>query len=213
MFEKEVLRKIQESGQMGKLDQATCELDAECLYMGQLYEGASLIVQKDYVIYDLGCYMAAQAFLFTDYLQYIGIDSYTQGRSDGYIPPEPFRTDNMTFIAEDLLEYIRKIANLQGLVMNKTYAIMSAVPDKDDLLTYAAAKTFPNIAIWYPGTVPSFQGDFSDKMRELTDMMKAAECPYNKMYLGTHPEVKNTYEKKKTDLDIFIKEHYSRKAI
>ena len=66
------------------LGQPGIELDYEFLGFTEVYGAVLSFVPKHYTIVDLGCYVAAQAYLFADYEKYIGVDTVSYTHLDVY---------------------------------------------------------------------------------------------------------------------------------
>lgn len=165
-----VLNKIKKSGQMSKFNQRNCELEPpELIYMGKIYEAVSVVAPKDFVIVDLGCYMAPQAFLFDEFRGYIGVDHFEKVHCGDYEPPERFDNFNTKHVVEDIIEFISKIDPKNTMLL---YAIMSAVPDDTGAIRSAIESTFQNFAIWYPGQKAIIRGTKSTNIMEALDAIE-----------------------------------------
>lgn len=115
----------------------TCELDREFIGFVEVYGSMLNFVPKHFTIVDLGCYVAAQAYLFKDYEKYIGVDTIELKR---------FSPDNACHYVMSIQEYIEKHTN--DLDLDTTFAICSYVPDKEAVRM--AREKFPNILVFYP---------------------------------------------------------------
>lgn len=150
-----------------KLDQTCCELEPDFLCFEDVYQAVAKWVPKEYIIVDLGCYMAAQSYLFQDHKGYIGVDCYDmEGNLDleHYIPPVRFRTKNSAHISAVIQNYA-VFAEVKGLT-RVSYAICSAVPD--GFAQEVAFQCFENCLIWYPREKPRTKGIFAREiMKEL----------------------------------------------
>lgn len=183
-----VLEKIKSEKQFEKLNQYMCEIEPFNLYMGCCYEAASFIIPKDYTIIDLGCYMAAQSFLFEEYDGYIGVDVYDRYDKD---VPERFESKNSTHYSMDIEDFLKYITLFKD--PDKYYVIMNAVPERytytDDrsLLDKIYAK-FPNTIVAYPGLSTEVRGAFSEDMAHFTELIENSRCPYTNYYLKNHPD-------------------------
>ena len=63
------------------------------------YYGLSLAIPKEYIVLDLGCYAAAQAYFFQSHRKYIGVDWYEGER---------FKFKNGINLQKDIKEVIDK---------------------------------------------------------------------------------------------------------
>lgn len=118
------------------------ELDNE--FVGFIDKYATLNVPKDFTVIDLGCYQAVQADYFKDCKAYIGVEPD--------VPPEyRLQQDNAKYYQQTGQEFIKHILPRlleQGLDLNKTIAVCSAVPDEE--LQQLVIKTFPYHRVTYP---------------------------------------------------------------
>lgn len=135
---KEVYERINNSNQSILLRQENCELEHDFLGFLENYELLRQLAPKDATIIDLGCYMAAQAFLFVDYPAYLGIDLDELVR---------FATNNTTHYQMSIQDFITR--EFVGLKDKKTFGICSGVPDKEAVSM--AEEVCDNILILYPG--------------------------------------------------------------
>ena len=119
------------------LGQPGIELDYEFLGFTEVYGAVLSFVPKHYTIVDLGCYVAAQAYLFADYEKYIGVD---------ICGLERFTPDNTSHYQTTIQDYICKYMN--ELDLDTTFAICSYVPDKEAVRM--AREKFKNILVFYP---------------------------------------------------------------
>ncbi|MBO5550759.1 MAG: hypothetical protein J5966_02270 [Lachnospiraceae bacterium] len=198
MFESSILEKIRTSGQAYKFSSPCCELEPpEFLYMGNLYEAVSTVVPKDMQIIDLGCYMAAQAFLFDGFRGYTGVDEYdVPDAVRDYTPPERFVTPNVEHVSDRILNYISGI-RADGRDTGNMYAIMSAVPEAGQPLKEAVLANFKNVAVWYPGEEPVIRGCRAEEIKRILDVINGVDCPYSLAYLKEHADVAEEYRKKR----------------
>ena len=163
-----VYNKIKKSEQLFKLNHYYCEIEPDFLYMGSIYEAASILIPKDYVIIDLGCYMAAQAFLFDEFNGYIGVDNFDT--KDSY--PLRFYTENTMHITDDIRLFLKNVitngyienlhspkVGMEKVLPQDCYVIANAVTALlDDATKQLLLNTFPNVAIEYPGEESCYQG-------------------------------------------------------
>lgn len=124
-----------------KLDYGSTELDPTFLCFEHVYLPVSKMVPKHFTIVDLGCYQAAQAYLFQNHERYIGVDRYDKTyRGDGYIPP-------LRFMPENAFQYVMSIEDFfdrgtaDELDLDKTYFVMSYVPPFHDKPYWLRDKT------------------------------------------------------------------------
>lgn len=182
-----VLKRIKETKQIEKLNQYRCEIESDNLYMGCCYEAASFIIPKDYTIIDLGCYMAAQSFLFEDYDGYIGVDIYDSDR----LAPSRFKTKNATHYSMTIEEFLDNIVLFKN--PDQYYVIMNAVPgeyiyaNNRSLLDKIYAK-LPNTIVDYPGFSTEIRGAFAEDMTHFTELIENTKCPYTNSYLKRFPD-------------------------
>lgn len=115
-----------------KLDYGSTELGPTFLCFEHVYLPVSKMVPEHFAIVDLGCYQAAQAYLFRNHERYIGVDYYDKVYSGhGYIPP-------LRFLPKNAIQYVMSIEDffdsgkVDKLDLDKTYFIMSHVPSFHD---------------------------------------------------------------------------------
>jgi len=117
------------------------EAEADCEFLGFLdnYKDIPSIVPLDFVIIDVGCYMAFQADYFKHYKSYIGIDPYQ---------PIEFRLKqgNTKYYLQTIQDFVKTPFSFD---VNKSFVICSAVPDKD--VRKLVIENFPYFRIAYPG--------------------------------------------------------------
>ena len=190
MFNDKVFEKIKNTNQIEKLNSFYCELEPTGLYMGYSYEAASFIIPKNFVIVDLGCYMGAQGFLFEDFKKYIGIDIFEKYFNDS---PKRFETSNSEHFCMSIQEFLNS-EDFKNLDLNNTYAIMNAVPIKEEMKEIFDA--FPNIIISYPGTQSIAKGIFEKEMLYFENLLYQNRCPYTQKYLNDNPDIKKEFEEK-----------------
>jgi hypothetical protein len=119
----------------------------------------------DYTIIDIGSCQSFQADYFKSFRKYIGVEpdlafEYRLEQENA----EYYDQNAQDFIAATLPSLIK-----EGLDLNKTFAICSAVPDKKARL--AVEKTFPYYRIAYPGQKPlqSYPEEFHLSSRFFTE--------------------------------------------
>lgn len=208
IFENKVLRKIKDDEQDWKLNQLYCELEPNFLYMGELYEAASILAIKyGYKnIIDLGCYMAAQSFLFEDYDKYIGVDCYDSlhyHMEIDFKPPKRFITKNTKHYQVSIEDFLDEY--VPHMDLSDTLTLVSAVPSATEgELHDKILKTFPAVIMWYPGcgysvTSPVNNNGVSEIMM-LAKKIKDAECPYNNAWKKENPNKAKIFEEKQEKL-------------
>ena len=57
--------------------QENCEYEPDFMGFTHIYKALSEIIDKDKIVIDFGCYLAAQAYYFKDHFRYIGVDVET----------------------------------------------------------------------------------------------------------------------------------------
>ena len=119
-----------------------CEYDRDFLGFEDVYKAVTQFVPKDKIIIDFGCYLAAQAWLFKDYKNYIGVDS------DELLAYRLW-TDNVIHFGCTIQHFITAIMpELNGLDVEQCFAICSYVPDEEAQAMVRA--TFPYCLVYYP---------------------------------------------------------------
>lgn len=129
----EINRVFSESDTIG------AECDFTFLGFEEVYKSVLNFVPKSRIIVDLGCAYAPQAYYFTDYRKYIGVDN---GGIDVH-----FQTENMEYYHESIQTFISKLAE-RDINVNDCFAICSYVPD--DNASRLVRQTFPNLLVYYP---------------------------------------------------------------
>jgi hypothetical protein len=122
------------------MSQDMCELDHSFLGFLEVYNSVLSFVPKHYTIVDLGCYMAAQAYLFKDYQKYIGVDVCLLNRF------KPLNTEHYYCSIQQFIEN-----HINNLNLDTTFAICSFVPDFKSV--ELARRTFKNILVYYPSGI------------------------------------------------------------
>lgn len=118
---------------------AGAELDYTFLAFEDVYKSALNFVPKGKIIIDLGCAYAPQAYYFTEYSGYIGVDIN--------IPDIHFETDNMKLYEMSIQQFCKKVVD-EKWYLGKYFAICSYVPD--DEARRCVRETFPNCLVYYP---------------------------------------------------------------
>lgn len=120
------------------MKQPHCEYDlGDYGFMGFLsvYDAVRRIVPKDRTIVDLGCYLGAQALLFDEYMEYIGVD---------VIDMQRFASPNTTHYAMTIQDFIE----MHGERYKDAFAICSYVPDEE--AQRMVRETFKDCLVYYP---------------------------------------------------------------
>lgn len=115
------------------------------------YDYVRNYIPKDVTtILDLGCYLAAQSYLFVKYEKYIGIDINDGPNDIRFTPPNAVHEDM------SIQEYISQ----NEFQSNEVFAICSYVPDKEAMRM--VEDTFANCYICYPerGNVLKVNGKY-----------------------------------------------------
>lgn len=128
-----------------QLHDILCQPDCEYIacpngFMGFLdvYDAVRSFVPKERTIVDLGCYLAAQAFLFDDYKKYVGVDVVDMKR---------FETNNSLHFMMSIQEFVKK----HGDEYKDAFAVCAYVPDREaaDLVRHS----FADCLVYYPRSV------------------------------------------------------------
>lgn len=127
------------------MSQEDCELEPDFMGFTYIYKALSEIIDKDKIVIDFGCYLAAQAYYFKDHFQYIGVDVEEMER---------FTPDNATHYVGSIQDYIKN--EVPALFAEhdpkEFFAICSYVPDKG--AQELVRKTFPCVFVYYPYLAP-----------------------------------------------------------
>ena len=118
---------------------ASAEMDYTFLAFEEIYKSILNFVPKGKTIIDLGCAYAPQAYYFTEYRGYIGVDIQ--------IPDVHFITPNMKLYNMSIQEFCKKVTK-EKWSLEKFFAICSYVPDAD--ARKCVRDTFPNCLVYYP---------------------------------------------------------------
>lgn len=111
------------------------------------YENAlKYIPSKDFIVIDIGCYLAVQSVFFEEYAQYIGVDC-TMTYDDPPVNMQRYETSNSTFYNMYGQQFISE--ELSKYDIDKCFVIMSAVPDFE--LAELVMSKFKHYYIAYPG--------------------------------------------------------------
>ena len=152
---KEVKEKAGKETVNNLLKQIDCKLEFDFLGFLNSYDALRKIANNDYTIVDLGCYMGAQSYLFSDYERYVGVDQIN------YLTR--FSGNNVTHYEMRIQDFIAKERMESTLNLDKTFAICSFVPDEGAVAD--AINFFKNILVIYPkkNTVLKINGTIVDK--------------------------------------------------
>lgn len=125
------------------MENAWCEYEP-CIngFIGFLsvYDAVRQFVPKSRVIVDLGCYYAAQAWLFDEYEKYVGVDVLGVSGSR-FEPPN----------AEHYEMSIQKFIEEHGDEYAGAFAICSYVPDDEAMRL--VRETFNDCLVYYPRAI------------------------------------------------------------
>lgn len=151
------------------LRQRDCELEPDFLCFEDVYAAVAENVPKDFVVLDLGCYMAAQSYFFSEHKGYIGVDCYDmhipdEDDIDAYHPPKRFpKPQNATYVTDEIRHFLNNLPS--DIIPENTYVVMSYVPLKDeDEIWRKIAGIFPNCFLKYCGKEYA-QGINAEKIR------------------------------------------------
>lgn len=129
-----------------------CEVDTEFLGFLENYKDIPEKLPHDFTVIDIGCYMAFQADYFKEYKNYIGVEpdvpnEYRLKQHNA----EYYEQTAQQFVKETLPKLIDN-----GLDLQKTFAVCSAVPDKE--ARKLVCSTFPYHRTAYPAqeTIENF---------------------------------------------------------
>ena len=151
---KEIKDKAGKDTMMRLLRQHDCEYEFDFLGFLDVYDALRKIAGKEFTIVDLGCYMSPQAYLFSDYKKYIGVDSINH--------LERFKPDNAIQYETTIQNFIKNNKINQYINLAETFAICSYVPDREAVRE--AVAYFKNILVIYPGmsTILKVNGEFKN---------------------------------------------------
>lgn len=114
-------------------------------FIDNYYNALRYIPEKDFIILDIGCYLGIQSCFFGEYNGYIGVDPARNPVTGKQM--KKYLAKNAMYFNEPGQEFIKN--RLHMLNIDKTFVIMSAVPD--EALTEEVIKTFKYYYIAYPG--------------------------------------------------------------
>jgi hypothetical protein len=142
-----------------------CELDPSFIGFLDNYKDLEESVPKDYTIIDFGCYMAFQSVYFKDHACYIGVEPNVPVKYRVNADAVHYKMTAQEFIKDTLPCLIRN-----GLDLQKTFVISSAVPDRE--VWQMIEETFPNYRIAYPGMETLQKMDGVETTMEMEDDME-----------------------------------------
>lgn len=157
------------------------EVDCEFLCFEENYIPVANLIPHDWIVVDLGCYIAAQSYWFTNKVAYVGVDSFDTKRINGFNPPRRFRPDNAYHLYESIQDFLKN--HLRYFDLSKTYFVMSAVPDFK--ATAAAFDAVENAVISYPGMKVKTKGIFADEICAAITEMRSGRLK-KEMMNGEH---------------------------
>lgn len=164
-----------------KLKHGCSELQPDFMGFEENYFAVAEYLPQDFTVIDLGCYQAPQCYIFKNHIRYIGVDVFDASFNElnGYIPPERFIVHNTEHYRMTIEAFMDRYVNKEGskytdvlhLDMNKTYFIMSAVPN--ETVTNAVFQKIVHGAVFYPGTAGKTKGIFADEILHLQKSLTA----------------------------------------
>ena len=157
------------------MESGDTEIDREFLCFEENYIPLVPFIPYDFTVVDLGCYMAAQSYHFTNKAGYVGVDVYDAKRINGYNPPLRFKPWNAVHMTESIVDFMKN--HLQFFDIHKTYFIMSAVPDPEGKLATYVLNNVEHAYIAYPGKKTQVKGINSDIIRKAAYEYKLEHCP------------------------------------
>lgn len=131
--------------------QACSEIEPSA-YMGALhiYRPLRELIPRSRIVLDLGCYLAPQAYYFTDHRGYVGVDQLTDFAKVGGTGEEMLRfaPTNARHYACSIQYFITEVWPTLGLEVGDVFAICSYVPDSAAVKLVKQA--FDDVLIYYP---------------------------------------------------------------
>ena len=113
----------------------SAEHDPTFLGFIQQYEALSRIIPRHFIILDLGCGIALQAWYFRHHKEYLGVDTYKGPR---------LQLDNVIHFKDDINQFIADYDKDP----NTIFTIVNYVP----ISTTRIRKKYNNLFIYYPTT-------------------------------------------------------------
>ena len=119
------------------MNQCRCEYEHDFLGFLEVYNAAAQFVPKHKTIIDFGCYLAAQAYFFSDYHKYIGVDVVDMKRFT------PGNAEHFVCTIQDFIKDHPELVNDDNV-----FAICSYVPDRkaQDIVR----SSFKGCLVYYP---------------------------------------------------------------
>lgn len=133
----EIKEKIPRDEYAEVMKQDMCEYESDFLGFLEVYKAASLFVPKHKTIIDFGCYLSAQAYFFSDYSKYIGVDVVNLKRFS------PENAEHHVSTIQDFISNHPELANDSNV-----FAICSYVPDFE--AQELVRKKYKNCLVYYP---------------------------------------------------------------
>ena len=119
------------------INQEDSEYEYRFLGFLDIYDNAVKQTNKNMIIIDFGCYLAAQSYLFKDYKKYIGVDIINMKR---------FTPNNCEHYICTIQNFIKNYPEYCN--MPNVFAICSYVPDNG--ARKLVKENFKNCLIYYP---------------------------------------------------------------
>lgn len=122
-----------------------CEVAPDFLGFLENYKDISERLPKDFIIIDIGCYMAFQADYYKNFKDYIGVEPQTPLKYR-------LRQNNAEYYEQTAQQFVANTLPVlieNGLDLDKTFAVCSAVPDEE--ARKLVAETFKYYRVAYPG--------------------------------------------------------------
>ena len=146
-----------------KLNYGCCELEPDFMGFTENYLAVAENVPENYTIVDLGCYMAAQCYLFRNHRQYIGVDMYDCVLQPDYIPPLRFMNKNVIHHVMTIENFLYEYFPMYN--RPDVYWVISAVPHMEPIAKLLSEEV-DNFAYFFPGKESVVKGINADKIRE-----------------------------------------------
>ena len=125
--------------QLEILERESHEFSIDFLGFTDYYKALASVIEKHYMIGDLGCNYATQCYYFKEHRWYIGVDNG--------VGLNRIRMKNTTHYFESIQEFISRLKE-RGIDTDKCFAIVNYVPDREAVKL--AKDTFRNIFAFYP---------------------------------------------------------------
>lgn len=133
----EIKAKIPADEYNAVMNQIMCEYEHDFLGFLEVYKAASMVAPKCSTIIDFGCYLAAQAYFFSEHSKYIGVD---------VVDLQRFAPENAEHYIGTIQDYIKE--HPETATDPNVFAVCSYVPDfkAQELVR----KTYGNCLVYYP---------------------------------------------------------------